>query len=625
MEDRRRVFGPRSRDFPGRDVVKQERSQLLAVIHDCYEAARTQHRLPAEATGYCLGLLDSVSSLAINITLVSSGDKAADDLERRSLDGMVVFLTTFFPGLADWEAVHFLRLAGADLLGAACIILKDRAMETTSGHVESMVRTALKCAAMAAAHPDPDSLVDAWLALSPCLDHAVTLLAATTPTAALLRGLADGAAGDIDMGRAWELAAYRQQDITGSDDDVPLYHHTRSLRRALIDKIHRLYLQVLARLPRSELRCRYHRALLAAGSCYGPCSDPGSNVVLNTVWYDTMFPTRRDQLELDVLTTSVLGRVACRSLCGLVSFLCTRYGDGLSEHDAIRRLLDADADLHAAARDAERRGHRPCSSTREAYEAAATAAWHPYATEQAAFLDSGFEDAVALLPAPHELITSENIVRLAEQLSPVPAPQPVPPRRGTKLYWAIIRLRRRRFRTHEGLILSLVKAALAEQDDGDGYELHVICGVSECIIGPGFMPETEDVVYHVNFLARRQQSGPPALFFAECSKKGPATLRRLVDMPPPRASLVRCMHCEEEGGKIIHPASAEFHGREKEFEEAARGTFSLSNRDIIGRSEIAGQRMSPQLREDAIYEDSDGASSDDDDDILAEADYDDDM
>jgi hypothetical protein len=232
---------------------------------------------------------------------------------------------------------------------------------------------------------------------------------------------------------------------------------------------------------------------------------------------------------------------------------------------------------------------------------------------------------VALLPAPHELITSENIVRLAEQLSPVPAPQPVPPRRETKLYWAIIRLRRRRFRTHEGLILSLVKAALAEQDDGDGYELHVICGVSECIIGPGFMPETEDVVYHVNFLARRQQSGPPALFFAECSKKGPATLRRLVDMPPPRASLVRCMHCEEEGGKIIHPASAEFHGREKEFEEAARGTFSLSNRDIIGRSEIAGQRMSPQLREDAIYEDSDGASSDDDDDILAEADYDDDM
>ncbi|KAK1693247.1 hypothetical protein QYE76_009944 [Lolium multiflorum] len=588
MEDRRRVFGPRSRDFPGRDVVKQERSQLLAVIHDCYEAARTQHRLPAEATGYCLGLLDSVSSLAINITLVSSGEKAADDLERRSLDGMVVFLTTFFPGSPIGKP------------------------------------TALKCAAMAAAHPDPDSLVDAWLALSPCLDHAVTLLAATTPTAALLRGLADGAAGDIDMVRAWELAAYRQQDITGSDDDVPLYHHTRSLRRALIDKIHRLYLQVLARLPRSELRCRYHRALLATGSCYGPCSDPGSNVVLNTVWYDTMFPTRRDQLELDVLTTSVLGRVACRSLCGLVSFLCTRYGDGLSEHDAIRRLLDADADLHAAARDAERRGHRPCSSIREAYEAAATAAWHPYETEQAAFLDSGFEDAVALLPAPHELITSENIVRLAEQLSPVPAPQPVPPRRGTKLYWAIIRLRRRRFRTHEGLILSLVKAALAEQDDGDGYELHVICGVSECIIDPGFMPETEDVVYHVNFLARRQQ-GPPALFFAECSKKGPATLRRLVDMPPPRASLVRCMHCEEEGGKIIHPASAEFHGREKEFELAARGTFSLSNRDIIGRSEIAGQPMSPQLREDAIYEDSDGASSDDDDDILAEADYDDDM
>ncbi|KAM0887753.1 hypothetical protein ACQ4PT_028795 [Festuca glaucescens] len=125
----------------------------------------------------------------------------------------------------------------------------------------------------------------------------------------------------------------------------------------------RRYLQVLARLPRRELRCRYRRALLAAGSCYGPrvarCAARPAGARRRT-------------------------RAACRSLCGLVSFLCTRYDDGLSEHDAVRRLLDADTDLHVAARDAERRGHHPCSSTREAYEAAATAARHPYASAQAA-------------------------------------------------------------------------------------------------------------------------------------------------------------------------------------------------------------------------------------------------
>ncbi|KAK1628617.1 hypothetical protein QYE76_002932 [Lolium multiflorum] len=63
--------------------------------------------------------------------------------------------------------------------------------------------------------------------------------------------------------------------------------------------------------------------------------------------------------ELDMLTTSVLGHAAYRSLHGLVSFLCTRCDDRLSEHDIVRRLLDADADLHAVAPDAERRGHRP--------------------------------------------------------------------------------------------------------------------------------------------------------------------------------------------------------------------------------------------------------------------------
>lgn len=94
--------------------------------------------------GFCLGLLDPVNNIVAN-TLFSYGRAVGEtrsecdelvyipeeklrDLEHRSLDGMVTFLTRFFPYLADAEAVRFLLYAEADLLVAARIVAFDIGM-----------------------------------------------------------------------------------------------------------------------------------------------------------------------------------------------------------------------------------------------------------------------------------------------------------------------------------------------------------------------------------------------------------------------------------------------------------------------------------------------------------------
>ncbi|CAM0957958.1 unnamed protein product [Alopecurus aequalis] len=631
MEDRRLVvIEPRRPDYPGKGVVSQERSQLVATVHDSFEEARRYW----EAAGFCccIGLLDPVSNIAVNAT-ISDAEAAekAEDLEQRSADGMVVFLTTFFPYLNDWEAVHFLLLAHVHLLDAACLVLKDRAIEISPGHVDSMLRTALKCAALAARHPEPDRLVAAWLSLSPRQLNGI--VAGDLSTVRL-----DELAGDAAK-KPWELAASRQQLLEG---DVPCYYHTRSLKRTLLDKVHRHYLRALARLPRPELRGRYHRGLVATAGCYGPLDDPASNVVLNIVWYDATFPpARRDRKEeaLDMIGTDALSRAVCRSVYGLLSFLCTRF-DGLSEHDAVRCLLDADADLHAAARDAERRGHRPHAGTtlQDAYVAAATAAGHPDANAQAEFLAQGCVDALAL----QQLESPEDVLKLAELLSPAAPPQPAAPEPATKLYFAIIRDRRRKFRADQTRIAEKVKAALdqyAAAHNNTRYELHVICGVNEYVSGPADIPSNDSRVHlfpyrynrsHINFLAANS-GGAPVLFFAECHNYNDGEEEEVplcvpVGVPPPRASLVRCLYCDKQGGKIVHPALTEFHGREEEFEAVARGGKQVKqlhrNENIIQRSEHQAQRIQNTLQEDSIYVDSDGASSDDDRELLSMCEFD---
>ncbi|KAK3150011.1 hypothetical protein QOZ80_3AG0226240 [Eleusine coracana subsp. coracana] len=113
--------------------------------------------------------------------------------------------------------------------------------------------------------------------------------------------------------------------------------------RALVN---RLYIDALARLPRDMLQKRYHRGLLKDGHCYGPLQDPVSNIVLNTVWYETVFPPQKrlSVSSVSMISSRSLVRVACRSLRGLVDYLraCFRM---VSDHQAMRYLLFSDANI----------------------------------------------------------------------------------------------------------------------------------------------------------------------------------------------------------------------------------------------------------------------------------------
>jgi hypothetical protein len=369
-------------DYPTRQEQSEFRRRLLIKIHDSYSKALERLNLRARPSvaarflhggggGFCFGLLDPVSNIIANTLAPYKSEGSAAgivtqsklrELERRSLDGLVTFLTRFFPYLADCEAVRYLLLAGADALVAARIIALDRRMSNFGSFDEGVVvggafEMALKCAALAARHPEPDGFVSFWASVSARPRLAVSILSQ------LRRRSPSSTCQNIDSGfsaminddaatmdgnqmvsdhlcSAWHLAASRRPRRCS----VP-YQHTTALKRILLDAIHGFYLQALARLPAGELRSRYHRSLLTAGHCYGPF-DPVSNIILNTIWYDAAFPPKH-QLEMDMVSTLSLHRIENRSMYGIISFLCTRYHH-LDFHQAACCLLHADANLLGA-------------------------------------------------------------------------------------------------------------------------------------------------------------------------------------------------------------------------------------------------------------------------------------
>ncbi|KAM0839014.1 hypothetical protein ACQ4PT_060584 [Festuca glaucescens] len=125
--------------------------------------------------------------------------------------------------------------------------------------------------------------------------------------------------------------------------------YTRSLKLLLLGKIHGLYLQALAKLPRDGLRKRNHCSLLKCGYCNGP-RDPVSNIILNTIWYGSMFPTPQE-FELQF-----------------------KY--------ALWYLFSSDADVHKATRKGKKHGHAHAvcegdNHLHNAYRKAVVASWHP--------------------------------------------------------------------------------------------------------------------------------------------------------------------------------------------------------------------------------------------------------
>ncbi|KAG2536682.1 hypothetical protein PVAP13_9NG212473 [Panicum virgatum] len=235
----------------------------------------------------------------------------------RSLKALVAFLTYYFRYLRVSEALEYLRLAGADPLAAVRLISEDRTYSGRSFSFASRTtKTALKCAALAACHPKPRALVNRSYSFASRMEVVSRLLAAEggslsctavediagllTKSRRKLRGLAGVTPPQFHL------------ELTRPPPFVP----TKSLQSVLLDRVCGLYVDALARLPAADLRLRYHRSLLKAGHCYGPFRDPVSNIVLNTVWYEAMFPPR-EELSVAMICSRSLVLVACRSLRGL--------------------------------------------------------------------------------------------------------------------------------------------------------------------------------------------------------------------------------------------------------------------------------------------------------------------
>ncbi|GJM87913.1 hypothetical protein PR202_ga03919 [Eleusine coracana subsp. coracana] len=500
-------------EYSSRKEEADHKSRLLAKIHDAYCKALDRldvNKRPLVAArfrsggGLCLGLLDPASNVVAN-TLTpckhdadkGRGEAAAgaelEDLERRSMEGMVIFLTRFFPYLADCEAVFYLLLADADLLVATRIVVKDRRMKrfgSSEPAVEEALRMALKCAALAARHPDPDRLVGAWLAISSRLDKFVGLLAKDgrrCPSSSLgkITKLLDGPTPQVDdllFVRAWQLATSRP-----CPRDVPYQNTSTGVKRALLDAIHGFYLQAIARLPTGELRSRYQRCMLMAGHCYGPL-DPVSNILLNTIWYDAAYSLTVKLERGDMISTLGLHRIETRSMYGLVSFLCTRY-QHLNFHQAVCLLLETDGNLLLADPDlgtagfhdalgsrVDTQAQSPATSVNQAFKAAATAAWHPKPDDQATLLTSckpmlGF--TIPLLQDGGQL-SFEDVQRLGRLLvtsNESPCVKPLLPSPIQDYARAHTRISK---------MVSTALSIYASMSNGVSlYELHAICGVNE--------------------------------------------------------------------------------------------------------------------------------------------------
>ncbi|KAF7109760.1 hypothetical protein CFC21_109970 [Triticum aestivum] len=304
-----RIYGPNIYSgYPSPEEDSESRSYLLHKIGSFYRKARRRLacRRRLQAHGLCVGLLDPVSNVVVNSSIVHHSrkrerwrdreDAPQEDLERRSLDGLVVFLTRLFPNLAEGLAVRYLRLAKADALIAACAVASDHGIKWFHDceAAPALINTALKCAGLAAGHPDADRLVHAWRNVSSRVDDALSLLDLLRESQSqrrrshVVRDLASMVnegppqAREVAVRCAWQLAEAslrrHPRSMPQPDNDLP--------NRTLQDTIHGFYLEALARLPAGP---GFHRSLVMAGHCYGPL-DPVSNIIVNTVWHHSAFP-----------------------------------------------------------------------------------------------------------------------------------------------------------------------------------------------------------------------------------------------------------------------------------------------------------------------------------------------
>nr|CAB3445754.1 unnamed protein product [Digitaria exilis] len=329
----------------------------------------------------------------------------ARTIAEHSLEGLVTFLTSYFPYLPTWDALRYLCLSRADLLVAVHLIELDRCHrdeEKFCIHSHG-VKTALKCAALSARLPN----VDAFLTGSSAL---VSHVADDLP--------AENFRGHLSVQDVTRLTALLEKPLEPKKPNVPLDLAAirfqqygiklspalkESVRAVLLDRIHAVYLNAISRIPMEDFRSRYHHGLLKAGYCYGPF-DPFFNIIINTVWYDTVFPAPQ-ALEIDMICTPILVRLESQSLDGLIHLLLSCI-NGLSEYQAMVYLLKSNLELSQAVQMAGKDGYETSSWDATAYKAAADASSHP---ESEAYLHFVMESLPMVESDVMEWLTTQTL------------------------------------------------------------------------------------------------------------------------------------------------------------------------------------------------------------------------
>ncbi|TVU30301.1 hypothetical protein EJB05_21915, partial [Eragrostis curvula] len=398
-----------------------------------------------------------------------------------------------------------------------------------------------------------------------------------------------------------------------SKNVLPVHDLEVARMQVLLARIHAFYLEAISRIPAPCLRSRHHRGLLKAGHCYGPF-DPVTNIILNTIWYDTAFPPQQE-FKVDMICDESLALTECRSLHGLITFATTLF-PALSTYDATQYLLFDNARLDSVVSRAKLEGYQSSIPLSNAYEAAAHMAKHPYPAALAnlatgLFLEIG-EVLKSFLKVKHSL-SSDDVHIISTAFSQNDPPSK-PVRLDQKLSSRACRIvssKRKNFESHQSSIRKRVQAALKNHAQlkassfyfllflccpfilGEDYELLVICGVNGQIPNEGkfgYFDNYDGYPYsHINIWARLK--GPqladaaPTLLFIECSNDPKDTKDiNFLCLPVSKSTkdAGRCFHCECGGSKIVHPLSLQTYlGQTFDFEKMAHGKHTETNEGLV--------------------------------------------
>ncbi|KAM0824121.1 hypothetical protein ACQ4PT_070415 [Festuca glaucescens] len=538
--DKRRENKKRSRAGISKNGEKSE-SRRTAISKIITESSKSIRLVPRTS--------DSSNAILLNSSIAA-----------RSLRGLVTFLTSYFRYLTTWDALRYLVLSSADLLVAVHLIKEVRRDAHTFIIHDPTARIAMRCAAINALHPAVDALVSRCFLLASHADEACNLLVETEgrishSTIDRLSMLLTTTTTDMTIrGSPMQQAIARLQHrktkaitrlqrrkmetfLSGTGVQI-------SLEMVLLDKIHLLYLEAISCIPKDELGSRHHRGLLKAGHCYGPC-DPVTNIILNTIWYDTVFPPKQ-HFEAAMIFTKSLARIEFLSLRGLVAYICVRF-PGFSVHEAMRRLLICNARLDSVIEMAKREGHDEdiLFSESVAYDTASHAAHHPR--------------PAALV----EFVTT---------------------------------------------VMPHVGRTLGSTREGQEYELHVICGVNSTIPEYGVFYRYPFSHMNILARRKDSQNDDadqvPTLFFIQCSDSD-EDMQHKEFLCCPIFDLTknagRCYRCEYHGIKIIHPSSESYLGRCKDFEDMARGESAVTIQGLVGHGQRKTLFDGTLEYEDSIY------------------------